>query len=182
MSTLSEVIFMAAIVIAACLIAYGWSRERSKKLRARFGPEYDAALNQYGSRPKAEKALADRTERMEKIQTHPLSRLEQGNFVERWRRVQALFVDDPMEAVQQADRLVGDVMRTRGYPVAGYERRVEDLSVDYPNLVNNYRSAHDIFMRLERKETTTEDLRQAMVSYRNLFDELLEAHTAEVRI
>jgi hypothetical protein len=182
MSTLFVVILIVAILIAAGLAWYGWQRSRTKTLRARYGPEYDHALGEYGgNRQKAERVLAARKERVEKIPIRSLSELERDQFTEQWHRVQSQFVDDPPGSIREADKLVCGVMEARGYPMSDFEHRAEDLSVDHPRVVRNYRAAHDIAQRLEENQATTEDLRQAVVYYRDLFDELLEAHVTEVR-
>jgi len=181
MSTASIVIVVAVAVIGAALIAWAWARERSKRLRAHFGPEYEHALSEYGGRAKAEHALEERQKRREKIPIHPLAEQDRDRFAQQWQRVQSLFVDDPIASIRDADRLVSAAMRARGYPMSDFESRAADLSVDYPRVVKNYRSAHDIATRLERKQTSTEDLRQALVYYRDLFDELLEAHVTGLR-
>lgn len=170
------------IIIAVAVIAVlGWflARERrSKLLRSRFGPEYEYALREHGDRHKAEDALAARQRRMEKIHVRPLSHEEHDRFASEWHDVQARFVDDPPGSIQEADRLVCDVMRARGYPMSEFDHRAEDLSVDHPHVVRNYRAAHEIALRQDRGDASTEDLRQALVYYRDLFDELLEAGVA----
>jgi hypothetical protein len=181
MSTVSIVIVIAIALIGAALLVWGWRRERTRHLRSQFGPEYDQALNTYGKRGTAERALEERQKRMEGIEIHPLGDQERDRFAHQWQRVQSLFVDDPVASIHDADRLVCAVMRARGYPMADFEHRAADLSVGHPRVVKNYRSAHEIALRLERKQCSTEDLRQALVYYRDLFEELLEAHVAGLR-
>ena len=130
-------------------------------------------MREFGNRPKAEDALAARQKRMEKIQVHPLSHEERDRFADQWHDIQARFVDDPPGSIEQADRLVCDVMKARGYPMSEFEHRAEDLSVDHPHVVRNYRAAHQIAMRHEQGQASTEDLRQGLVYYRDLFDELV---------
>ncbi len=170
------------IIIAVAVIAVlGWylvRERRSKQLRSRFGPEYDFAMREFGTRNRAEDALAARQRRMEKIHVRPLSHEEHDRFASQWHDVQARFVDDPPGSIEDADRLVCEVMKTRGYPMSEFDHRAEDLSVDHPHVVRNYRAAHAIAMRQERGDASTEDLRQAFVYYRDLFDELLEAGVA----
>lgn len=176
---------IAMIIIAVLVIAvalwYLVREQRSKRLRSRFGPEYDFAMREFGSRPKAEEALAARERRMEKIHVHPLSHEDHVRFADRWHDVQARFVDDPAISIEEADRLVSEVMRARGYPMSEFEHRAEDLSVDHPHVIRNYRAAHAIAVRHEQGQASTEDLRQALVYYRDLFDELLEARMAGPR-
>ncbi len=170
------VIIIAFIVIAA--IAFAASRKRrSQKLRERFGPEYDRVVRQEGDPRKAEGVLEFRQKRREKFHIRPLSAADRSSFAVRWSEVQARFVDDPRGAVTVADSLVTDVMQTRGYPIGEFDQRAADLSVDYPLIVDNYRAAHDIALRHSAGKASTEDLRQAMVHYRALFQELLEEPT-----
>jgi hypothetical protein len=178
MTATGIVLIVIAVVVIAVLAWYLVRERRSKSLRSRFGPEYDYAMREFGSRPKAEEALDARQRRMEKIHIHPLSHEEHDRFAGEWHDVQAHFVDDPAGSIDEADRLVCDVMRARGYPMSEFDHRAEDLSVDYPHVVRNYRAAHEIAIRHEQGQASTEDLRKALVYYRDLFDELLEARVA----
>jgi hypothetical protein len=178
MSTTALVILIAVIVIAAVVLLALMQKRRSTKLQQRFGPEYERAVHQYGDRSKAEKALENRAQRTEKYNIRPLTPEEQHSFADQWRQTQARFVDDPAFAVNQADHLVNELMLKRGYPMVEFDRRAEDLSVDHPVVVRNYRSAHEIAQAQEHGRASTEDLRQAMVFYRELFDELLEVQPA----
>jgi hypothetical protein len=171
------VILIVGVIILAGLGFFLYRERRTKTLRQHFGPEYDHALHEYGSQPKAEQALEARQRRREKLHIQPLPLHEREQFSERWHDVQTRFVDDPSASIRQADELVMQVMKARGYPVADFDHRAEDLSVDHPGVVRNYRAAHLIAMRHEKGDASTEDLRQALVYYRDLFDELLEAHT-----
>jgi hypothetical protein len=170
-------IILAIVVIA--LLAVGaalWSRRRrSEHLKERFGPEYARAVDAKGDRGKAEAELAEREKRVEKLDIRPLSPDERRDFGQRWTEVQARFVDDPARAVAFADALLGDVMKARGYPVSDFDQRAGDISVDHPVVVEHYRKAHDIAVRHERGDASTEDLRQAMIHYRTLFDNLVGA-------
>ena len=172
------VILIAVVVIAAVFIAaiaFGASRKRrSQKLRQRFGPEYDRVLRQEGNARKAEGVLEFRQQRREKFKIRELSEADKSSYAVRWNEVQARFVDDPRGAVTVADSLVTDVMQARGYPIGEFEQRAADLSVDYPIIVDNYRAAHEIAVRHSSGAASTEDLRQAMVHYRLLFQELLD--------
>ena len=178
MTTTGIVLIIIAVLAVAVLAWYLMRERRTKELRSRFGPEYDHALREFGDRPKAEDALAARQKRREKLNIHPLSNDERDRFADNWHELQARFVDDPSGSIQDADRLVCDVMRARGYPMSEFEHRAEDLSVDHPHVVRNYRAAHQIAMRREQGQANTEDLRQGLVYYRDLFDELLDAHVA----
>jgi hypothetical protein len=175
---LVAVIIVALIVIAA--IAYSTSRKRrSLRLKQRFGPEYDRVLKQEGDPRKAEGVLEFRQKRRENFKIRPLTPADKSSFDIRWREVQARFVDDPRGAVTVADSLVTDVMQARGYPIGEFEQRAADLSVDYPVIVDNYRAAHAIALRHSAGQASTEDLRQAMVHYRTLFEELLNEKHSE---
>jgi hypothetical protein len=171
MTMIAIVVGVALVVLAAVLLT---QRRRSDELRARYGPEYDHIVDRFGDKRHAEAELRRRVERVELLNVRALSPQERGVYLTQWRAVQARFVDDPKGAVTDADRLVEEVMKTRGYPVADFDQREADLSVHHPRVVSNYRSARDIARRHRRGEATTEDLRQAMVFYRELFQDLLE--------
>lgn len=168
-------IIVAIVIVALIVIAgIGWSRRRrSEHLRDRFGGEYDRTVEAAGGRAKAEADLADREKRVEKLNIRPLTQDERREFHDRWSEVQARFVDDPARAVAFADALLGDVMKARGYPVSGFEERAGDISVDHPVVVEHYHKAHGIAARHQKGEASTEDLRQAMIHYRALFDNLV---------
>ena len=168
-------IILTVVVIAAIVIAaLSWSRRRrSDHLRDQFGPEYDRAIEAKGDRAKAEAELAEREKRVEKLDIRPLDASERRDFIDRWTEVQARFVDDPPRAVAFADALLGQVMKARGYPVTDFDQRAGDISVDHPIVVEHYHKAHDIALRHEKGEASTEDLRQAMIHYRALFDNLV---------
>jgi hypothetical protein len=168
-----------AVVVVLAAIALAWTyvqRQRRVRLRERFGPEYDRTLREAGTPEKAEAILDARARRVEKLKIRPLSREQSESFSREWRRVQGLFVDDPDGAVAAADRLVTQVMSARGYPVEDFETRAADLSVDHPRVVENYRTARALALRRERREAGTEELRQAVVNYRALFNDLLDLH------
>lgn len=171
-------ITMVAVVVGVALIAlvgwYVWQQRRSQELRARYGPEYERAVSEVGDRRRAEAELVRRQERVEQLGIRALSAEQCDEYLRQWRAVQARFVDDPKGAVTEADALVEDVMKARGYPVADFDQRAADLSVHHPRVVDNYRAARDVAYRHRRGEATTEDLRQAMVYYRELFEDLLE--------
>lgn len=178
-------IVVAIIVIAAIVIvAIGFlasRKRRSQKLRERFGPEYDRVVQQEGDAKRAEGVLEFRQKRHDKFKIRSLTAEDRANFSVRWKEVQARFVDDPRGAVTVADSLVTDVMQARGYPIGEFDQRAADLSVDYPTIVDNYRAAHEIAIRHNEGKASTEDLRQAMVHYRVLFQELLDEHEIQQR-
>lgn len=178
MDSQTIILIGAAIVIFALAVVSWmlWRRKRTAHLRDRFGPEYDRAVTAAGDPRQAEAGLADRAKRVEKLQLRTVSAEDRDRFAEAWRRVQARFVDDPPGAVSEGDSLIQEVMKTRGYPVGDFEQRAADLSVDHAEVVQNYRAAREIALRNQKGEASTEDLRQALVHYRSLFDELLGAH------
>jgi hypothetical protein len=154
-------------------------REKSRKLRSRFGPEYDRTLDREQSTQRAEAILAERQKRVEKFNIRRLTAEERDLFATKWRTAQEHFVDAPHDAVAQADALVTDVMRTRGYPMGDFEQRAADLSVDHPMVVSNYRTAHEIALRDVEGAASTEDLRKAMQHYRQLFEHLLDTRVLQ---
>jgi hypothetical protein len=173
MSTAAIIVIVFAIT--AVVMALLWSQKRrSERLHAKFGPEYERTLAQYGDRRKAESELESRQKRIEKFEIRVLSGDERDRFAESWKSVQARFVDDPQQALTWAHKLLNEVMKTRGYPVsAEFEENAANLSVEHPRVVENYRLACDIAKRQDSGQANTEDLRQAMVSYRVLFEDLL---------
>jgi ABC-type nickel/cobalt efflux system permease component RcnA len=178
MNTTTLVILAIVVVVLIALGLFILMRQRRlQNLREQFGPEYKHAVKQYGDPRKAEAELAAREKRVRKLEIRALAPEEHRRFADAWRKAQTRFVDEPSKAVGEADGLIKEVMQTRGYPVADFDQRTADISVDHPNVVTNYRAAHDIASRNNRGQATTEDLRQAMVHYRSLFKDLLE--TAE---
>jgi hypothetical protein len=169
---------LLALVLIGAIVWITMNRMRSQRLRQRFGPEYDRTLRTEGNLRKAEAALEARAKRVAKLHIRPLSPGDADRFDSAWRGVQTRFVDDPRGAVTEADRLVGEVMAARGYPVGEFEQRVADISVDHPDVVVNYRAAREIALQHSQGKASTEDLRQAMVHYRALFRDLLETDKA----
>lgn len=165
---------VAVVAIVAAALGWYWGRaQRTKRLRHRFGDEYDRTVHQQGDLRRAEAALEARTRRVERLHIRPLHEDDQRRYSTAWREVQTRFVDDPKGAVTAADRLVAEVMSARGYPVGDFEQRAADISVDHPDIVENYRSAHTIYRSQHNGNISTEDARQAFVHYRALFDRLL---------
>jgi hypothetical protein len=176
-------LLVAIIVIVVIVLALAWvlmRQQRTARLRKQFGPEYERTVNEAGSRQAAEAELEDRRARHEKFEIIALEPAAREGYLEQWRLVQAQFVDSPTEATRAADRLINEVMRARGYPVEDFEQRAADISVDHPQVVDDYRAAHAVAEANERSEASTEDLRQALVHYRSLFEDLLETHGAAV--
>ncbi len=173
MSTSTLIVVIIAIVVIVAIVWLLWRQRRSRQLREKFGPEYERTVRETGNTGRAEATLEARARKVEKLNIRPLTRDESARFSDAWRRVQARFVDEPKAAVADADRLVTEVMSARGYPMADFDERAADLSVDHATVVDNYRAARDIRVRHDRGEAGTEDLRQAMVYYRSLFQDLL---------
>lgn len=172
-----RVIAGAAVIVLIIVVGIGLYVRKLRKttdgLRRRFGPEYDRAVLQHGSGHKAEAKLADREARVEKLKIRELGASERERFLADWQSVQSRFVDHPKSAVTEADEIVSSLMQTRGYPVADFDQRAADISVDHPRVVEAYRTAHGVAVRLGRDEASTEELRTAMIQYRTLFDELV---------
>jgi len=152
-------------------------RSTTAGLRQKFGPEYERAVHQQGSERKAEAKLADRQERVEKLNIRDLDPMERERFSKQWESAQSRFVDSPRGAVAEADDLVSSLMKPRGYPVSDFDQRAADISVDHPRVVENYRSGHEIALRVGQNGASTEDLRTAMIHYRSLFEELVQVPT-----
>ena len=168
---------LIAIVIILAVVAFAfwmYTKQRQRaELRGRFGPEYERAVDDYGERGRAEAALAARAERVEQLHIRPLAADESARYAEEWRAVQSRFVDQPEDAIGEADRLVGEVMQRRGYPMGDFDQRAADISVDHPDTVAHYRAAHTLYLAQEQADIGTEAQRQAFVHYRALFEQLL---------
>lgn len=173
-------IVVALLIVAG--IAFAIVRKRQgERLKEHFGPEYERQVREAGgSRAKAEAELLKREKRVDKLDLHPLKPQERDAFSAEWQQVQADFVDDPERSIAKADALVAEVMKARGYPVDDFEQRAQDISVDHPGLVENYRSAHAIAERRAKGEANTDDLRAAFIGYRSLFDDLLKSDAPEL--
>jgi hypothetical protein len=168
-------VIVAAVVIAGGLAAMWWMADNRSRtqLKNKFGREYDVAEGEFGDRKRAEKELRAREERVEGLRLRPLSDQARERYTGQWKDTQARFVDNPSSAIREADTLVQDVMRDRGYPAEEFSQREADLSVNYPDLVSNYRSAHQIALKNENDEADTEEQRKAVIHYRSVFEELL---------
>jgi hypothetical protein len=175
-----SIIVIAIVAIAVLLIT---RKRKSEHLKQQFGPEYDRAVRQHGDPRHAEAALLEREKRVEKFSIRSLSPVDRERYANEWANVQKRFVDDPSMAVIQAEKLVTSVMVARGYPMGDFEQRAADISVNYPSVVQNYRSAREITLRHAQGQSSTEELRQSMVYFRSLFDELLDSpKTATAKI
>jgi hypothetical protein len=171
---------VAVVILVMAVLAWLSLRKRratTANLRRRFGTEYERVVLQHGSERRAEAKLADREKRVDKFNLRPLDAMEHERFSKEWAAVQSRFVDSPKGAVAEADDLVSSLMKTRGYPVSEFEQRADDISVDHPRVVENYRMAHALALRVDKDkdQASTEDLRTAMIHYRSLFDELMLA-------
>lgn len=166
-------IAIAVVVVVAMIVWRALATRRTRSLQESFGPEYDRTAERAGRR-EAESELAARRERREQLDIRPLPAEARERYARQWETVQTQFVDSPPAAIEAADSLVTRVMADRGYPTDRFDQQAADVSVDHPAVVENYRKAHDISLRSDRGEATTEELRQAMRHYRSLFDELLE--------
>jgi hypothetical protein len=168
-------VILAVIVVAAALVigVYMWQHQRASRLQSQYGREYDRAVDELG-RLRAQKSLTDRERRVDRLAIRALTREQRDRFAARWEELQKQFVDDPDGAVREGDRLVEDVMDARGYPISNFDQRVADLSVHHVHIVDDYRALRDIAHRHIQQDATTEDLRQAMIHFRAVFDDLLE--------
>jgi FtsZ-interacting cell division protein ZipA len=167
------IVIAVAVLAIAALAWWASTRRRTTELRERFGPEYDRTVDASDDRRAAEAELAARRERREQLNIRPLDPASRQRYAQQWTDVQARFVDQPAASLAMADELVLIVMRERGYPMDDFDQRAADISVDHPQLVSHYRAAHDISNRVGTNAASTEDMRQALVHYRALFDELL---------
>jgi hypothetical protein len=181
MDTRVIIVLVVAVIALIGVAAWFYLRQRrTAGLRESFGTEYDRARQEHPDQRSAERSLEERKERVEQLHIRALSQDAHDQFAERWRSSQAQFVDDPAGATRVADALVAEIMQARGYPVGDFEQRAADASVDHPGVVEHYRAAHAIALRTDRGQADsgdTEDLRQAFVHYRALFDDLLEVET-----
>jgi hypothetical protein len=177
MNTIPTNTVIAAVLLIALLISVvAWlvmQRQRTFKLKQRFGPEYDSTVSEFGSRVKAEAELTSREKRVAGLEIVPLTPADAVRFTQAWSALQGRFIDNPRGVVLDADHLVRELMAKRGYPMGDFEHRAADISVDHPGVVATYRAAQAIAARDERGEADTEELRKAVVHYRTLFDELL---------
>lgn len=162
------------IAVAAFVLVRRGTKQRRAELQRHFGPEYERAVDELGSRERAERELAQRQRRVAHFHLKPLTPADKARFSESWTRIQAEFVDNPVGAVSRANGLINEVMRARGYPVERFEQRVADLSAAHPKVVQHYRAAHELSRSVHDQASDTENLRQAVVHYRALFAELLE--------
>jgi hypothetical protein len=167
-------IVVVVVVVAIAAFAILWARQRSQRLRSRFGPEYERVVRGTGSRKQAEAELARREKRVRDLDLQTLPRGARDRYLDEWQAVQRKFVDEPGTSIAEADRLVSSVMRDRGYPMDDFNQRAADLSVEHAEEVQHYRAAHEVSLKNDRGEASTEEMRQAIVHYRALFESLLD--------
>jgi hypothetical protein len=175
MNTSTNTAVLAVVLIALAVAVVAWvaiQRQRSLRLRRRFGPEYDRAVQEFGGRAKAEAELLKREARVARLNVVPLTAADAVRFSQAWSALQGRFIENPTGAVVQADRLVRELMAKRGYPMCDFEHRAADISVNHASVVATYRAAQSIAARDARGEADTEELRKALVHYRTLFAEL----------
>ena len=177
--TQTQVAIAALVVVLAIIIAIAAFQQRgttrTTSFRTRFGTEYDRALLAHGSKQEAEDMLAGRESRVQSLEIRDLNSDERNHFNEDWKVIQARFVDHPRFAVTEADDLINALLESRGYPHANFEQRAADISVTHPHIMEDYRLAHSVAVRLGNAEATTEELRTAIIQYRSVFDELVQA-------
>jgi hypothetical protein len=169
------IVIGVGVVVVIALALFGADRRRSQQLEEKFGSEYGRTVKERGDRRAAESELREREQERERLEIRTLSDRQKERYGREWEETQSAFVDNPSRALADADRLVAEVMRERGYPVDDFEQQAAVVSVDHPEVVANYREGHAIYLSSDRGEATTEDLRQALQHYRALFDDLLES-------
>jgi len=179
-TTLIITVILVLVIVGAIMGSIFARRNKTEKLHDQFGTEYDHTVQAMGDEKKAQTELKERQKHVEALDIRPLSTVEHGRYLVDWATVQSKFVDEPGQAIVDADRLIMEVMQMRAYPVSDFEQRAADISVSYPALVSNYRAARAIALKNQEHLADTEELRQAMIYYRSLFDELLVTEEAVV--
>lgn len=179
MATWVWILIAIAVVVVIALVVLGMVRRRTSMLRQRFGPEYDRTVEVREDRRAAEGELRARERQRAQLTIKPLPEATRLRFAKEWRDVQERFVDQPSQAVAAADTLITRVMEERGYPTTQFEAQADVVSVDHPDLVENYRFGHAVWQRSQSQEISTEELREALLRYRSLFDELLQPDAAQ---
>lgn len=180
-SDIAILALIAVVLIAAIAIWFAVRRRHTHALRDKYGDEYDRTLHEHGKRAAAEAALEEREERVAELDIRPLAPANRAQFVHEWQEVKAVFVESPAEAALHADRLLAKIMEVRGYPMADFDRRYEDLTVDHGDVARHYRAGHEIADRQALGKATTEDLRQAMKHYGALFEDLVHDESGTTR-
>jgi len=174
-NTITIIIAVIVLLILGGLLGVVFTRrQRTKRLQERFGPEYDRTVREVGDQRRAEEELEARLDHVQALEIRPLSAEETDRFTREWQLTQAEFVDEPLAALQKANQLIKEVMSIKGYPVDDFEQRAADISVDYPDLVIDYRELRAIATKGDEEDVTTEEMRQAMVHARALFENLIQ--------
>jgi hypothetical protein len=177
-TTYTIIAVVLVLVILGVILGLVFSRrQRSKRYSAKFGSEYDRTVKSAGNEKKAQTEMDERQKHVDSLNVRPLSDSERERYLAEWKAVQAKFVDQPGQATVEADHLIQEVMKVRAYPVSDFEQRAADISVNYPDLVSNYRLARAIAIKNEQHQASTDELRKAFIYYRSLFDELLKTET-----
>ncbi len=180
-TTNPTLVIIGAVVLLIIVVLIGTAmarQRRSRRLQERFGPEYDKTIDEIGNKRQAEKELEDRIQHVKALNIRPLTAEEVNRYSIEWQGIQREFVDEPLASLQKADRIIREVMKEKGYPVEDFEQRVADISVNYPELVTDYRGMHMIAIK-EKDKVTTEDMRQAMLHARALFENLIKQTSDE---
>jgi len=170
-------VVVVLVVLGAILGFVFFGRQRTTRLQDKYGSEYDRTVKNAGSEKNARAELKGRQKHVDTLNIRPLSVSERERFQDEWMSIQAKFVDQPGQATVEADHLIMEVMKLRAYPVSDFDQRAADISINYPTLVSNYRAAREIAIKNEQHSANTEELRQAIIYYRSLFDELLKEET-----
>ncbi len=181
-TTNTIVVIVILLIIGVLAMMAVVRRQRTKRLQDRFGPEYDRAIDEIGDQRQAEKELEERVAHVNTLHIRQLSAEEVNRYALQWQDTQREFVDEPLKALQKGDRLIREVMKAKGYPVEDFEQRVADISVDYPELVTDYRGMHRIAIKESKDKVSTEEMRQAMVHGRALFENLMKQASKEEEI
>jgi hypothetical protein len=170
-------VVLILVIMGAIMAPMFARRKRSQRFQNKYGPEYDRTVQTAGNEKKAQAELDGRQKHVDTLDIRPLSLSERERYQAEWTAIQAKFVDQPGQATVEADHLIMEVMKVRAYPVSDFDQRAADVSVNYPTLVSNYRAAREIAIKNQQHTATTEELRQALIYYRSLFDELLKEET-----
>lgn len=177
LNTLIAILTTVIILVVGGVLAFVfYYRQRTRRLKEDFGSEYNHTVEEVGNRKQAEDVLENRQERIESFRIRELEPDERKQFLKKWETIRADFVNDPGVEVEEADRVITEIMLARGYPMTQFDQRVENLSVNHPEVVSLYRQAHSVAVKNRQSNVNTEELRQAMLKYQALFDELLDLH------